>query len=225
MQRFKTHFPNVSSAVQEVIANHLLNERAARPADHAGQVAATTSIIKALTETPNSVLEQLSCAIQLLTGADSAGVSLSGREAGNRVFLWQAAVGLFEKYLGSVVQYDESPCGSVITTDATMLMVGPGSAYKTAAQVTPPIQEVLLVPFHIDGRPVGTVWAISQGEKKFDAEDARLITDMSELAALAYHVLTKLGDLELLKNTVQLVADEQFRTPVIANIANRAKSG
>ncbi len=214
MSSFKTQFPQVPLAIQDVIANHLLNERPAREPDHASQVAATTGIIKALTETPDSVLEKLSRAIQQLTGADSAGVSLSGREADSKVFLWQAAVGLFEKYLGSVVAYDESPCGSVITTDQTLLMVGPGQAFKTAAQVTPAIQEVLLVPFHIDGRPVGTVWAISQGEKKFDAEDARVITDMSELAALAYHVLTKLGDLELLKNTVQLVADERFNFPL-----------
>jgi transcriptional regulator with GAF, ATPase, and Fis domain len=172
-------------------------------------------VVKALTETPNSVLEKLSLAIKQLTGADSAGVSLSGRQSGQQVFLWQAAVGLFEKYRGSVVPYDESPCGSVISTDKTMLMLQPGQAFKTAAQVQPAIQEVLLVPFHLNGFPVGTVWAISQGDKKFDAEDARLITDMSELAALAYHVLTKLDDLELLQKTVQLVADEKFTPPEI----------
>lgn len=210
----ETHFTHIPLAVQAVLANHLINERPARPPDFAGQVAATTACVKALAETPDSVLEKLSQAILQLTGADSAGVSLTARESGKRVFLWQAAVGLFEKYLGSVVPYDESPCGSVITADRTMLMVMPGDAYKTAAQVQPPIQEVLLVPFHVDGRAVGTVWVISQGSKKFDAEDARLITDISELAALAYHVLTKLGDLELLSKTVQLVADEQFKMPV-----------
>jgi transcriptional regulator with GAF, ATPase, and Fis domain len=212
--RFETHFSAVPLAVQSVIANHLLNEREARQPDYAGQVAATTAIVKALTETPDSVLRKLSQAVLQLTGADSAGVSLTGRDAGKPVFLWQAAVGLFEKYLGSVVPYDESPCGSVISTDRTMLMLAPGEAFKTAAQVQPPIQEVLLVPFHVDGRAVGTVWVISQGAKKFDAEDARLVTDISELAALAFHVLTKMGDLELLSKTVQLVADEQFQFPL-----------
>lgn len=219
MQCFEVHFPSVPLAVQGVIANQQLNQRSARAPDHAAQVAATTTIVKALAETPESVLAKLSQAVLQLTGADSAGVSLFGRESGNRVFLWQAAVGLFEKYLGSVVPYDESPCGSVISTDKTMLMLNPGVAYQTAAQVQPPIQEVLLVPFHVNGQPVGTVWAISQGSKKFDAEDARLITDISELAALAYHVLTKLGDLELLQKTVQLVADEQFKFPGVEHSA------
>lgn len=218
MQNFELHFPGVPPAVQDVIANQQLNERPARQPDYAAQVTATTTVVKALAETPDFVLAKLSHGVLQLTGADSAGVSLFGRENGHRVFLWQAAVGLFEKYLGAVVPYEESPCGSVISTDKTMLMLNPGEAYKTAAQVQPPIQEVLLVPFHVNGQPVGTVWAISQGHKKFDAEDARLITDMSELAALAYHVLTKMGDLELLNKAVQLVAEGQIKFPLAAAV-------
>ncbi|MFZ4285649.1 GAF domain-containing protein [Variovorax sp. HJSM1_2] len=215
---FEVQFPDVALAVQNVIANQRLNERSARQPDYAAQVAATTTVVKALAETPDSVLAKLSQGVLQLTGADSAGVSLFGRANGNRVFLWQAAVGLFEKYLGAVVPYEESPCGLVISTDKTMLMLNPGEAYKTAAQVQPPIEEVLLVPFHVNGQAVGTVWAISQGHKKFDAEDARLITDMSELAALAYHVLTKMGDLELLNKAVQLVAEEQLQFPLAAAV-------
>jgi GAF domain-containing protein len=152
----------------------------------------------------------LSHAVKRLTGADSAGVSLSGRDDGNRILLWQAAVGLFEKYLGSVVPHSESPCGTVLETDRIVLMVDPAKAYKTAAQIDPPMREVLLVPFHVDGRVAGTVWLISQSTKTFDAEDARLANNISELAALAYQVLTKLGDMELLSRTVQLAADSHF---------------
>lgn len=196
--------------VRTVIANHLLDERGTREPNHRAEVRATTDVITALLETPDSVLAKLSETVRRLTEADSAGVSLSGYDGGHRVFLWQAAVGLFEKYLGSVVIHEESPCGSVLDADALLLMTDPGRVYKTAAQVQPPIQEVLLVPFHVGGRPVGTVWAISQGSKRFDAEDARIVTNISKLAALSYQVLTKIGDLELLSRTVQLVADEQF---------------
>ena len=211
MESFAVDLTGISPAIQQVIANHLLDERPSRAPDYKAEVEATAAVIKALRETPTSVLTKLSNAVKQLTGADSAGVSLSGRDDGNQILLWQAAVGLFEKYLGSVVAHNESPCGSVLETDATILMVDPGKAYKTAAQVEPPIREVLLVPFHVEGRVAGTVWIISQSSKTFDAEDARLVTNISELAALAYQVLTKLGDLELLSRTVQLAADGHFK--------------
>jgi len=200
----------IPSPIRPVIANRLLEERPSRAPDYKAEVEATTEVIKALRETPTTVLTKLSEAVRQLTDADSAGVSLSGRNEGQQIFLWQAAVGLFEKYLGSVVIHKESPCGCVLETDTTLLMVDPGTVYKTAAQVEPPIREALLVPFHVDGRVVGTVWVISQSSKTFDAEDARLVTNISELAALAYQTLVKLGDLELLSKTVQLVADSQF---------------
>lgn len=211
MERFAVDLTDIPLHIRQVIANQLLVERPSRLPDYKAEVEATTAVVKALRETPESVLTTLSHAVRQLTGADSAGVSLSGRDDGKQILLWQAAVGLFEKYLGSVVAHDESPCGSVLETDATLLMVDPGKAYKTAAQVEPPIREVLLVPFHVDDFAVGTVWIVSQSNKTFDAEDARLVTNISELAALAYQVLTRLGDFELATRTVQLVADGQFK--------------
>ncbi|SFU60769.1 GAF domain-containing protein [Polaromonas sp. YR568] len=207
---FAIDLAGIPPAIQQVIANHLLSERPSRAPDYKSEVEATSEVIKALRETPGSVLTTLSYAVKRLTGADSAGVSLSGRDDGNRILLWQAAVGLFEKYLGSVVPHAESPCGTVLETDKIILMVDPAKAYKTAAQIDPPMREVLLVPFHVDGRVAGTVWLISQSAKTFDAEDARLATNISELAALAYQVLTRLGDMELLSRTVQLAADSHF---------------
>jgi transcriptional regulator with GAF, ATPase, and Fis domain len=211
MDSFAVDLAGIPPAIQQVIANHLLNERPSRAPDYKAEVEATSAVIKAMRETPESVLTKLSHAVKDLTGADSAGVSLSGRNDGNQILLWQAAVGLFEKYLGSVVAHGESPCGSVIETDSVILMVDPARAYKTAAQIDPPMREVLLVPFHVEGRVVGTVWVISQGTKTFDAEDARLAINISELAALAYQVLTRLGDMELLSRTVQIAADSHFK--------------
>lgn len=210
MNPFAVDLGVVPQRVRPVIANHLLIERPSRHPDYKAQIDATTSVIKALRETPRSVLTTLCEAVKALTHADSAGLSLSGRDAGKQIFLWQAAVGLFEKYLGSVVIHDESPCGCVLETDATLLMVDPGTVYKTAAQVDPPIREVLLVPFHVEGRTAGTVWTVSQSSKTFDAEDARIVQDISELAALAYQTLVKMEDWQLLSKTVQLAADRQF---------------
>ena len=191
--------------VRPVVANHLLAERATRAPDYRAEVRATTDVIAALVETPASVLERLSNALMGLTGADSAGVSLAGWDGGQRVFLWQAAVGLIHPFLGTVVKHDESPCGSVVDANALLLMVDPARVYLAAAQVEPRVREALLVPFQVDGRPVGTVWVISQSSKKFDAEDARVAVNVSKLAALAYQMLVKMGDLELLGRNIRLL--------------------
>ena len=213
MASFPVDLAQVPEPVRKAIANHLLETRPAKAPSHRAELRATTNVITALLETPASVLQKLALGIMQVTGADSAGVSLAGREGGTRVFLWQAAVGLFDRYRGSVVKYDESPCGSVMDADATMLMVDPASVYATAAMVQPPMREALMVPFHVDGRVVGTVWAISQSNKAFDAEDARLVRSLSKLAALAYQVLIKMGDLELLSRTVKLGTDDSVDRP------------
>jgi chemotaxis protein methyltransferase CheR len=58
------------------------------------------------------------------------------------------------------------------------------------AQVEPHIEEALLVPFHVSGEAVGTVWIVSHDQtRKFDAEDARVMTTLGEFAAAAYQAL------------------------------------
>ena len=47
----------------------------------------------------------------------------------------------------------------------------------------------MLVPFYVDGKSVGTIWAIAHnGLRKFDAEDLRLLESMGRFASAAYQV-------------------------------------
>jgi len=54
--------------------------------------------------------------------------------------------------------------------------------------VTPLIQECLLVPFYVEGRAVGTIWAITHDPeaRKFDNEDLRMLTSLGRFASSAY---------------------------------------
>ena len=46
------------------------------------------------------------------------------------------------------------------------------------------------MPFYVGGKPLGTVWVVShQTNKFFDAEDLRIMTNLSKFAAAAYHTL------------------------------------
>ena len=53
--------------------------------------------------------------------------------------------------------------------------------FSNFAKVEPRIVEALLVPFHVGGVAVGTIWVSSRdGSKRFDAEDARVWTTQGE---------------------------------------------
>jgi PAS domain S-box-containing protein len=57
----------------------------------------------------------------------------------------------------------------------------------------PPVEECLLVPFYVEGKAVGTIWAISQGHRrKFDAEDMRQLVSLGRFASAAYQAVTSL---------------------------------
>ena len=204
-----SHASLVSSEILGVLANDQLDTRPARVPDYRAELEATAGVVRALNHSPDTVLRNLCDAVMKLTGADSAGISLAGRSEGKPIFLWQATAGLMDKYLGSVVPWDDSPCSTVLKLDSALLMVNPARAFQTAGLIEPPLREALLVPFHVDGQAVGTVWVLSHSVKVFDGEDARIVSNLAELAALAYQVLVKLGDLELLNGSVRLVEERR----------------
>ena len=68
----------------------------------------------------------------------------------------------------------------------------------------------MLVPFHVEGKLVGTIWAISHDLlRKFDAEDLRLLESLGRFASAAYQAVESLDALN--RGTVALRdANEQL---------------
>src|SRR5262249_1818106 len=57
--------------------------------------------------------------------------------------------------------------------------------------------ESLFVPFFINGKAVGTVWAVIHGdERNFDAEDERLLVSLGKSASIAYQTLMSIEELK-----------------------------
>jgi signal transduction histidine kinase len=111
----------------------------------------------------------------------------------------------------------------VLERDSVLLFRYPERHYDYPARVDPPIAEALLIPFHYEGKPVGTIWVIAHDEgRKFDAEDARLMEDLSKFASSAYQVLHSLegmqeqmAECERSQRVLQ-ESEERFRTLVEA---------
>jgi GAF domain-containing protein len=185
---------NAPTSLESVLVP--LDERAAsRLPDYAAENALLLWLSDELSRAPDQIFHRLADAAMQLTGAQSAGISLLDT-ARNR-FVWPAVAGEWAPFTGGEMPGDFSPCGEVLARDRGLLFRRPERYFHYIARVEPPIEEALLVPFHIDGRPMGTLWVIHhRDEHHFDREDERSLTSLSRFTAAAYRTLTQVGALD-----------------------------
>jgi len=88
---------------------------------------------------------------------------------------------------------DFSPCGTVLDRNSCLLMADPIRVFPFISELNSPVRELLLVPFYRGETPVGTLWIVAHdAEKKFDAEDARLLTSLTNFAGAAVLTLNRI---------------------------------
>ncbi|MEO7743187.1 MAG: GAF domain-containing protein [Usitatibacter sp.] len=171
----------------DLVVTERLAERPARTPDFRAESLALTSLARGFAGTNANAFREVTEAALHLCGAQSAGISLIERDGNAKIFRWVAVSGAWAKYLGGSLPRDASPCGLVVDAGAWQLMAHPHTHYIDIRDADPPIVEVLLVPFHILGEIVGTVWVIAHDQQKvFDAEDLRLMTNLADFAGAAY---------------------------------------
>ena len=145
------------------------------------------TLAQTLASSPENILQQLVESALELCPAQSAGISLLEEENGRKIFRWHALAGQYAPHQWGTTPREFSPCGTVLDNDRVELMVHLDRHFTYFAQVEPRITEALLVPFHVSGEAVGTVWVVAHEEtRQFDAEDARVMTTLAEFAAAVY---------------------------------------
>lgn len=190
--------------LEEVLTTAELARRPSRPPNYEAECRALTALVAVMADSPGEVLQRLvDCACQL-TGAGSAGMSLLDSDGGERSFRWAATSGELFPLTGSRLPRDFSPCGVVLDRNATQLMTEPRRFYPYIGDIRPQVCEVLLVPFHRGEKPIGTVWVVSHSqEKRFDAEDARLVSSLSRFASAAAQTLSSLAEMTRSKEALR----------------------
>jgi signal transduction histidine kinase len=173
-----------------VISTAELSRRGSRPADYEAENRALASLLQEMTNPAGNVLHTLVETALSLCGAHSAGISILEEENGRQVFRWHATAGQWSGFLGGTMPREISPCGTVLDRNNALLMSHPERHYPFPPEIAPPVVEVLLIPFHVAGEAVGTIWVIAHDEsRKFDREDQRLMTRLGRFAAAAYQLL------------------------------------
>lgn len=177
------------SALEAAVITAELLRRPKRAPDFRAENEALTSLMKALREANSNVLQVLAETALRLCRAHSAGISIAEESESGSVFRWHGAAGRWSSFLGQTMPRDSSPCGLVLAKKSPLLMVHPERHVPYPSADAPPLAEVLLVPFELDGQAVGTVWVIAHDEtRKFDWEDLRVLSSLCEVAAVAYQL-------------------------------------
>src|SRR6516225_2502213 len=145
---------------------------------------------------PATILQTLVNKVRDVLRADSAGLSLLTKD-GER-FYWAAIAGAWQPHIGGGTPRNFGPCGDVLDCNRAMLFTHWERRYPYLGTALPLADEGLLVPFFVNGKAVGTIWAIAHNEhRKFDNEDLRLLESMGRFASAAYQTVESIDDLKL----------------------------
>lgn len=205
--------------VASVIATSELERRPRRVPDYRAQSRALARLAAALSDESDTIAQLLVDAVKELTGAESAGLSLQeGMQSPEPQFRWVATAGEFGRYLGATLPRYFSPCGEVLGCNEAILMDDPARAYPYIADLHVPCREVLLVPFHSEDTPIGTLWAVFHSpDRHFDVEDRRVMESLSVFASAAVRTSGMLGNLrraDRMKDEFIATLGHELRNPL-----------
>lgn len=184
----------VSSDLESVIATDELEQRSNRQSNREAETEAELELTRELAKSPLDFFQKLVDTVLKLSRAESAGISLLDEKNGR--FVWPAVAGGLVPYVGGGTPRNFGPCGTVLDRNKPVLFQHPERHFGYLEPISPGLEEVLLIPFHVGGKPVGTVWAVIHTPgRQFQMEDRRLLQNLSAFASTAFKVLAGVGAL------------------------------
>jgi PAS domain S-box-containing protein len=175
----------ITASLDSILITDELNSRPIRLPDYEAENHALLAIAQHMADSPRSTLQKLVEVALEICRADSAGVSLVSKETGD--FYWPAVAGAWKPHIGGGTPRNFGPCGVVLDRDSMQLFRHPERFYPYLVPISPSVTEALLTPYYVEGRAVGTVWVVAHSaDRRFDAEDLRLIESLGRFAAALY---------------------------------------
>lgn len=179
---------NQPFTLEDVIINSELARRKSRAPDYKAERVALKVLAQTMANSPQSILQKLVEIALQLCHADTAGISLLENDGGDEVFRWEAVAGVLSNHINGTMPRYASPSGITIDQNTTQLMYLP-ERFFWALKVEPPVVEALLIPFHVQNEPVGTIWVVAHSDqRKFDQEDERIVRTLAQFAAAGWQL-------------------------------------
>ena len=202
--------------LESIISTTQLSGRRTRAPNHVAENDALIALAEKLATSPDGILQKLAETAMKLCHAQTCGISLL--ESDGERFYWPALAGVWASHVGGGMPRDFSPCGTVLDRNAAQLMFHPERHFAYFAAVTPWIEEVLLIPFYVGGKAVGTIWVIVHDQShRFDTEDLRVMNNLGTFAAAAYQTLQHLKSAKVANE--HLESEVQRRTGALRQLS------
>src|SRR5271156_4043886 len=138
--------------LESIISTAVLSGRQTRAPNHVAENDALIALAEKMASSPNDILQKLAETALELCHAQTCGISLL--EPDGERFYWPGLAGVWASHVGGGMPRDFSPCGTVLDRNAAQLMSHPERHFAYFAA------EVLLIPFYVGGKAVGTIWVI-----------------------------------------------------------------
>jgi PAS domain S-box-containing protein len=193
--------------LESILCTEELNRRPSRPPDYQADKCALVALAQALADSPRTILQTMADKMLEVFQCDSAGFSLLTKDGKN--FYWPAIAGMWQPHIGGGTPRNFGPCGDVLDCNRPLLFSHWERRYPYLLAAMPVAEQGLLVPFYVEGKAVGTIWAITHNDRrKFDAEDMRRLISLGSFASSAYQVVAFLDTLEERDEALQQSCEE-----------------
>ncbi len=181
-----------------------LDMRPSRPPGYEAESQALVALSRDLATSPGTILQKLAETALTLCHAHSAGLSLLEDVDGRTRFHWRAIAGQWSPHVDGGTPRNFGPCGTVLDRNVAMICSHPELDFPYWAPIKPVLEEGLLIPFHIKGEAVGTIWVVAHdASRRFDAEDLRVMTNLGSFAAAAYQMWLSLNATQQIASIVE----------------------
>jgi hypothetical protein len=179
--------------LDDVLFHDELARRPGRAPNLQDENAAYIALSQQLESGPTAVLQSLIDAAVSLCDAGTAGVSLLETGAdGVTLFRWTVLSGRLAAAVGGSTPRDFSPCGVCLDRGAPIHLAHPERYFTYFQSAGVPFCEGLVLPFHVNGTPGGTIWIITHDDsRRFDMEDVRIMTRLATFTGAAYGALSR----------------------------------
>jgi PAS domain S-box-containing protein len=207
-------FPSSSQGITEadVLMTGVLASRPTREPDFAAESQALRTLAQHLRDEPQVMLKTLVRLALDLCRADTVGVSLlETAPDGTSFFRWVAIAGALEALEQGTTPGNFSPCGTTLACNQPQLYSYPERFFTYLYHPQFPVVEGLLIPLCVNNRALGTLWIVSHHEeRRFDAEDQRLMMSLGGFAASALHSMQQMQ-----QTVATALQHEQFNQQIL----------
>jgi PAS domain S-box-containing protein len=187
-----------------ILSTAELFRRPSRPPDYVAENRALVALAQEMAISPDGILQKLAETALVLCRAHSAGLSLLEDDDQRSNFHWRAIAGQWAPHVNGGTPRNFGPCGTVLDRNVALMCSHPERDFPYFGEVTPLLEEALLIPFYIKEEAVGTIWVVAHdSSRRFDLEDLRVMTNLGEFASAAYQTVLTTNATQRMASTVE----------------------